>query len=199
MTTDAYVERVERDRAEKDEFFGEHPRSPVPTAVQSGQSTFEGLDYYPVDPAYRVEVALDEHDEPTELTVETTQDGTQRYHDVGTFGVSLPVESGSETVVLHAFRPVDDHTRLWVPFRDATSGTETYGAGRYLDLEDPDDRTDDGRWVLDFNRAYNPFCAYSEAYECPLVPRDNWLDVPVRAGERAPPAALAAHGDEHAE
>lgn len=65
----------------------------------------------------------------------------------------------------------------------STSGEESYGAGRYIDL-DASDRTDDGDWVVDFNRAYSPFCAYDERYECPLVPTENWLDVRIETGER---------------
>ena len=188
-TPDDYVETVSQERAQKDEFFGEHPRSPIPRAEQS---SFDGLNYYPVDPDYRFVVAFDEYDDPEVITVETTQDGQQRYEDAGEFEFTV----AGETVTLHGFRPVDDEDRLWVPFRDETSGEETYPAGRYLDLEDPDHRTEDGRWVLDLNRAYNPFCAYSEAYECPLVPMDNWLDVPITAGEKLPgfePAELSDH------
>ena len=69
---------------------------------------------------------------------------------------------------------------FFLPFRDATSGSETYGAGRYLDI-DPDE---DGTVTIDFNMAYNPFCVYSEAYSCPLPPTENWLDVPITAGEK---------------
>ena len=69
---------------------------------------------------------------------------------------------------------------LFVPFRDATSGRETYGAGRYLDI-----RVEaDGSYVVDFNFAYNPYCAYSDAYSCPLPPAENWLSVRIEAGER---------------
>jgi uncharacterized protein (DUF1684 family) len=78
--------------------------------------------------------------------------------------------------------PADD--RLFVPFRDKTSGDETHGAGRYLDLEPERHLTADGTWILDFNEAYNPWCAYSDAYACPLVPPENWLPVPVWAGEK---------------
>lgn len=176
---DGYADRVREERRRKDEFFGEHPRSPVPQANRAG---FSGLNYYDPDPAYRVEAPLHEHDDPEEIVVETTQDGKRRYVNVGEFRLELD----GEHVTIQAYRAPDDDHRLWVPFRDETSGEETYPAGRYLDLEEPDDRTDDGAWVLDFNAAYNPFCAYSEAYECPLVPTENWLDVAVRAGEKLP-------------
>jgi uncharacterized protein (DUF1684 family) len=75
--------------------------------------------------------------------------------------------------------------RLFIPFKDAASGRETYGAGRYLDLDYQRDRTPEGKWILDLNRAYNPWCAYSVDYVCPFVPLENWLKVPVYAGEKA--------------
>ena len=73
-----------------------------------------------------------------------------------------------------------DADALFVPFLDATSGTETYGAGRYLDLE-PDE---DGTWTLDFNLAYHPSCVYDPRFSCPLTPPENRLPLPVEAGER---------------
>jgi uncharacterized protein (DUF1684 family) len=77
-----------------------------------------------------------------------------------------------------------EEERLFVPFRDATSGQETYGAGRYPDLDSARNRTADGKWILDLNRAYNPWRVYGENYTCPFVPQVNWLTVPVRAGEK---------------
>ncbi|WP_435063979.1 DUF1684 domain-containing protein [Halobaculum sp. EA56] len=179
IDAEAYADRVRERRRRKDEFFGDHPRSPVP---QSARDDFPGLNYFDPDPAYRSEAALREHDDPDRITVETTRDGVREYDNVGAFRVAVD----GEDVTVQAYRSPGETDRLWVPFRDATAGEETYPAGRYLDLEDPDDRTDDGAWVLDFNAAYNPYCAYNEAYECPLVPTDNWLDVAIRAGERLP-------------
>lgn len=176
MSTSDYVDTLERERAEKDQFFGEHPHSPIP---DDEREAFDGLRYFDPDPAYRFEVPLVEHDDKEEVTVETTRDGEQSYLRWGEF--SLDVDG--ESVTLQAYRrPDDDEEGYWVPFRDETSGEETYGAGRYLDL-DAEDRTADGEWVVDFNEAYNPFCAYDERYECPLVPRENWLDVRIEAGE----------------
>jgi hypothetical protein len=180
-TTDApdgWREAVEEERAKKARFFREGPRSPLPPDVQG--EAFPGLDYYDPDPAYRYELALHEHDDPETVTVETTAEGERTYERYGEFAF----EVDGERVTLQAYRPTDGSDRLWVPFRDATSGDETYGAGRYLDLEPDHHRTAEGTWVVDFNRAYNPTCAYNPAYECPLTPMENWLDVPVRAGER---------------
>jgi len=176
---DDWKETLERERTEKDQFFAEHPHSPIP---DDRQESFDGLRYFEPDPAYRFEIEPAVEDNPETLTVETTQDGTQTYETWGTFTVSVD----GDDYTLQAYSHEGDENSLWVPFRDDTNGDETYDAGRYLDL-DPNDDQDDGVWRLDFNRAYSPFCAYSEAYECPLVPVENWLDVRIEAGERHPP------------
>jgi len=86
--------------------------------------------------------------------------------------------------VLQAYKSDLEEKRLFILFRDSTSGRETYGAGRYLDLEPERDLTPDGKWILDFNKAYNPWCIYSKDYTCPLVPQENWLEVAIPAGEK---------------
>ncbi len=86
-----------------------------------------------------------------------------------------------QKVVLNAYQSAErEDPNLFIPFRDATSGVESYGAARYLDLE----VAHNDRYSVDFNYAYNPYCAYSDAYVCPLPPRENWLGVPIRAGEK---------------
>jgi uncharacterized protein (DUF1684 family) len=84
----------------------------------------------------------------------------------------------------HPQSPIPFEEGLFIPFKDATSGKETYGAGRYLDLDHQRDRTPAGKWILDRNRAYNPWCAYSVNYVCPFVPPENWPKAPVYAGEK---------------
>ena len=98
----------------------------------------------------------------------------------------LEFQIEGQSVQLTAYsNPETDDTDLFIPFRDATSGSETYGSGRYLDTElEPD-----GSLVLDFNLAYNPYCAYSDGWSCPIPPLENWLKVPVRAGEKTYGAA----------
>ncbi|WP_435183569.1 DUF1684 domain-containing protein [Halobellus sp. EA9] len=179
-----------RNRERKERYFRENQRSPIPPELRG--DAFPGLDYYEPDPDYRFELGLRRYDEPEPVTVETTADGEQSYRRVGRF----EFEIDGTAVSLDAFEPTDGSDRLWVPFRDVTSGEETYGAGRYVDLEPGPDRRDDGTWVLDLNRAYNPTCAYNPAYECPLVPPSNWLDVRIEAGERDFPADV--HEYEHA-
>ena len=191
-TGDEYETRIRTQRSAKEEFFETNPHSPIPEARRE---QFPGFDYFSVDPAYRFELDLHEYDETETFTVETSTGGKQEYLRWGEFRFEV---DGSEES-LQAFKSDPDEERLWVPFRDETSGEETYGAGRYLDLEPESHRTDDGRWLLDFNEAYNPTCAYNEAYECPLIPMDNWLDVRIEAGEKAYPGEPVEHVDHHHE
>lgn len=168
---------IRKDRNEKDHYFREHPHSPIP---EHDRESFAGLAYYPVDEAYRFELVLHEYDDPSTVRVGTSTEGQQEYLRWGEFRF----EVDGMSVTLQAYKPDPDADRLWVPFRDETSGEDTYGAGRYLDLEPETHRTEDGTWILDFNEAYNPTCAYSPRYECPLPPMENWLSVPIEAGER---------------
>lgn len=184
-----YREAVEDQREQKERYFREHPRSPIPDGHD-----FAGLEFYPVDSAHRFEVPLHEDDEGEEITVETTAGGEQRYVRQGEFRLDI----GGTVVTLHAYRPASGDDRLWVPFRDTTNDEETYGAGRYLDLDFEDHRTDDGDWIVDLNQAYNPTCAYNHIYECPLPPAENWLDVPVEAGEKDYPGEpIESHDHGH--
>jgi uncharacterized protein (DUF1684 family) len=169
---------VREEREAKDEYFRTNPHSPIPP---DERSSFDGLSYYPVDESYRFETVLHEHEEKESVTVGTSTGGEQEYLRWGEFRFEID----GQTVSLQAYKTEAEDDRLWVPFRDTTSGEETYGAGRYLDLEADTHRIDGERWILDFNEAYNPTCAYADQYECPLPPTENWLDVPIEAGEKA--------------
>ena len=167
---------LETQRREKDQYFTDHPHSPLPPEERE---SFDGLEYYPIDDQYRFEVQLEAYEDPETVLVGTSTEGEQEYQRVGQFRFTID----SEEVAIQAYRSSPSEHRLWVPFRDETSGTETYGAGRYLDLEPETHRVND-HWILDFNEAYNPTCAYSPHYECPLPPMENWLDVRIEAGEK---------------
>ena len=166
-------------REEKDRFFKESPDSPIP---QEHRSDFEGLEYYPLDIKYRFEVELEEYDDKSTVQVQVSSGGEREYIQWGEFRLEID----GEEQILHAYKREASEKGFFVPFRDATSGEETYGPGRYLDL-DEDNRISDKKWVIDFNKAYNPWCAYSDAYSCPLAPPDNWLDVSIKAGEKIYP------------
>ncbi len=177
-----YARDVALQRKEKDYYFQTDPDSPIPPAIR-GQ--FEGLVYFPPDAGYRFRVQLTRLASPEPVTLATSKGIPRPMVKVGYF----EFEVGGSKVRLYAYtsapEPGHHHAdpSLFVPFRDATSGKDSYGAARYLDIEE--NRT--GEYVLDFNLAYNPYCAYSDDYVCPFPPRENWLTVPIRAGEKAFP------------
>lgn len=178
------VSELEAFRREKDRFFREDPRSPL---TPEQRASFTGLVYYPEDPSLRIEAVLDtDVDQDEEIRMATTTGGEQVYRRAGV--VRFQVEGRPAQVTLFASEGMPD---LFLPFRDATSGLETYGAGRYLEVEPPGP---DGRVVVDFNLAYNPYCCYNDGWSCPLPPRENWLDVPIRAGEKDFPGSKVPDG-----
>ena len=156
-------------RRQKDEFFGKSHQSPLEA---SDRQSFSGLRYYDPDPELSFTVSPLAGDE-SEMRVQTS-DGQERvYHRAGI--LTLPIDGGQVSLTLYS----TGHPGFFIPFRDSTSGKETYGAGRYLDIEP----NEDGTVTVDFNLAYNPYCAYSDGYSCPLPPAENWLSVPIEAGE----------------
>jgi uncharacterized protein (DUF1684 family) len=202
---DDYVAQVEGMRRAKDEAFRNDPGSPIP---DSERKSFKGLRYYRPDPRWRFRVRLVPHDEPREAVMQASDGQIKRYLDVGRFdlpisGAIVPIhayvsaapahrgEHGHESGETHAHGAGHGHggdhdhwhaPLLFIPFRDRTSGKETYGAGRYLEVEPVDPHDDE--YVIDFNLAYNPSCAYDEAFSCPFPPVENWLQVAIEAGER---------------
>jgi uncharacterized protein len=173
---DTWRRALTRFREKKDEFFRSGQDSPLTTEDTVG---FGGLRYFEADPSFRFEVKLLRYADPESLIIETSKGTRQLFNRVGRFEFTI----GGETLRLHAYQSAErDDPSLFVPFRDATSGKESYGASRYLDLE----VEHDDEYVLDFNYAYNPYCAYSEEYVCPLPPGENWLSVAIKAGEKVP-------------
>jgi len=170
-------------RRGRDELFRSHPQSPI---EPDGRASFAGLRYYPHDPAYRVDARL-EPGEGSELLIDTGgEDGAVRYRRAGRLVFRLHGQE-CELTVLSLMQYAGG---LFVPFRDGTSGRETYGGGRYLfdTAKDTDglvlEITPGASDVtIDFNYAYNASCAYSPLWACPLAPPENFLTVPVRAGE----------------
>jgi hypothetical protein len=200
----AWREQIEDGRAEKDEFFADDPRSPL---SPEQRDAFDGLEYFPPDPSYRVSATATVHDDPevVELTVENGN--PTRFHEVVTFEFELPQDgestqddgngtrgddedqhSGDATVTetLSAYQPEGGDGSLFVPFRDKTTGQETYKGGRYMDLHPDGELTDGATVTVDFNLAYTPFCAFADAFACPLPPEENWLSTTVLAGEKDP-------------
>jgi uncharacterized protein (DUF1684 family) len=174
---ESYEDQVAGYRAAKDASFKDAPGSPIPEAERG---TFDGLPYYAIDPSYRFEDLSAEPyagSEPSTFQIPTSDGRLRPAHRAGTLTFDLGGEPRRLTG--YVLDGGDPHN-LFVPFLDATSGTETYGAGRYLDLEPEDD----GTYVLDFNLAYHPSCVYDTKFSCPLTPAENRLAIRVEAGER---------------
>ena len=187
MDADAWEEQTEAARKQKDVFFGSHPQSPLPLQERAG---FRGLDYWPPDPAYRYELELHEYSDKQVVEVADTGGRIRKLWRWGEFRFEL----AGQRCALQAYKSDPRKEELFIPFRDATSGAQSHGAGRYLDLSPDVHLAKEGKWVLDLNAAYNPWCAYSEDYACPLVPPENWLEAPVRAGEKSYPLKSGEEG-----
>jgi len=176
----SYEDAVAQFRADKDAYFKQGAGSPVPEAERA---TFEGIPYFPVDEAWIAdELALEPYvgDEPVRFQIPTTDGRLRDAERAGVFRFELAGTTHSLTAYRIASADGTVHESLFVPFLDATSGTESYGAGRYLDLE----TEEDGSWTLDFNLAYHPSCVYDPKFSCPLTPPENRLAIRVEAGER---------------
>jgi len=183
----SYADAVARFRADKDAFFRAAPGSPIPAPERS---TFAGLPYFPADEAWIIDgLTLEEYrgDEPVHFEIPTTDGRLRPAARAGIFRFELAGVDCRLTAYRFATPDQKPDDALFLPFLDETSGSETYGAGRYLDLEPDDDRT----WTIDFNLAYHPSCAYDGRFSCPLTPAENRLPLRVEAGERL------AEADEH--
>jgi uncharacterized protein (DUF1684 family) len=182
--TDDWRAELQSSRARKDEQFGSSRQSPIPP---DERGAFDGLSYFEPDPAYRVEATVELIDSDETVTMETSTAGEQLYPRAARLQFAVPDADGESTdATLFAYQRVDedDGGSLFVPFRDKTTGQQTYPGGRYMALHAEGQLVDGAEVPLDFNLAYSPFCAYSDAYECPLPPRENWLEVAIAAGER---------------
>lgn len=175
-----YLAEVAEYRARKDEAFGNSPDSPISEADRAGD--FRGLSYFPPDSAYRVVASVVPFARQDVVQLGSTKGDVRPQVR---FAELLFTVDGHD-LRLTGFQDVDpaNGDELFVPFRDATTGKESYGAGRYLEVEV--EQRPDGKLTatLDFNLAYSPWCAYNVAYSCTLPPVENTLPVAIKAGER---------------
>jgi len=178
----SYVKDVQDARAEKDKTLAADPES-MPVAKRA---ILLPLKYYPVDPAFKVPASLRLSNDRPVFDMPTSTGTNRKMQRVGVLEFTLQGQQMSlESFVENGTQQI---TSLFVPFADLTTGMETYAAGRYLDLKP----TATGFYVIDFNLAYNPTCAYNPTWECPYPPPANRLKAAIRAGEKAPPEAPAA-------
>jgi uncharacterized protein (DUF1684 family) len=157
-------------RKGKDDFFKNHYQSPL-SAEQ--KRSFTGLHYYPENPSLRLELPLEKEPLPQPVIIQTSTGEVREYLHVGQ--VRFNVDGQEATLQVY-----DDGQGYFLPFVDATAPQETYGAGRYLEPHD----LGNGSLIVDFNLAYNPYCAYNEQWSCPLPPNENRLKVRIEAGEK---------------
>lgn len=168
-------------RLEKDEFFADNPQSPL---TPDQKKSFSGLSYFDENPELDLKVDVREFENKDEIVMQTSTGDVQRYRRYGKFSFEIAGERAELVIYAapHGF---------FLPFVDSLANTETYGAGRYLDPE----ILPNGRFHIDFNLAYNPYCAYNDLYSCPLTPFENRVKVAIRAGEKLPTGDWVDHGD----
>jgi uncharacterized protein (DUF1684 family) len=184
----SWAAELRHERAARDDSFRTDPDSPLPRAARA---TFRGLDYFDADPGWRYAGTVTPYATPERFDIVTTAGEKRPAERWG----RVSFERGGRVLTLQVYRLLDQPNRtdgagLFLPFKDATTGKTTYAAGRYVDLEG----TEGGPFTLDFNRAYNPSCAYGEPerFQCPVTPPENALPLAVAAGERGPAAGPAA-------
>ncbi len=175
-----YADAVAAYRADKDTYFRTSPGSPIPAPERGA---FPGLPYFPVDETLRYEgLRLEPYtgSEPVMFQIPTSDNRLRDAQRAGVFRFER--DGATHSLTGYTFAGGGSES-VFVPFLDMTSGAETYGAGRYLDLS-PEHN---GTYALDFNLAYHPSCVYDPKYSCPLTPAENRLPIRIEAGERLPP------------
>ena len=157
-------------RKEKDEFFRGHSQSPL---TREQKTNFHGLNYFPEQESLCLEVKVEEFAAKEQFEMQTSTGNVQTYMKFGKFKFTVDGVEAELTIYQ------SDHG-FFLPFVDSLAGSETYPAGRYLEPE----ALPGGHFLIDFNIAYNPYCAYNEMWSCPITPAENRLKVAIRAGEK---------------
>jgi hypothetical protein len=164
------LNKLQSFRKEKDAFFAGHPQSPL---THEQKHNFNGLNYFAENPELIFEVKVEEFAEKEPINIQTSTGDVLTYDRFGRFRFTVDGQSAELTL----YSRDED---FFLPFTDALSGKETYGAGRYLEPI----ALGKGKFLIDFNYAYNPYCAYNAHWSCPLTPSENRLKVAIRAGEK---------------
>jgi uncharacterized protein (DUF1684 family) len=157
-------------RQEKDRFFATDDESPL---TPEQKENFKGLNYFPENLVLRLDVVIEEYAKKETISMQTSTGGVQTYIRYGRFKFDVDGVEAELTVYTSEYG-------FFLPFVDNLAGKETYGAGRYLEPEPKEKNI----FLIDFNYAYNPYCAYNELWACPITPFENRLKVPIRAGEK---------------
>lgn len=171
----SYIADIKKDRKKQDHFMKTSKVSPI-----ENKETFTGLKYYEPDPKYKVIADLVPIENKKVVALSTNDGKEQQYVEYAHALFNLDGVK-NRLIILESIDNGPGKGKLFLAFGDETSAVETYGAGRYLDVKKvPGSST----IVLDFNRAYNPYCAYNHTYSCPFPPAENLLKIPIKAGEK---------------
>lgn len=180
VSADDYAAQLNQERKDKDNFFRNSDQSPLPD-----KTNFKGLVYFPPDPAFKVVATVIPYHstaQDKQIAVPMTDGSTETYEKYGFAEFTLPGESKAASLNVYRLLIYKHDKGLSILFRDATAPGETYGGGRYLDFKT--DEVTVGKLTIDFNNAYNPYCAYNPNFSCPIPPKENTLPVRVEAGEK---------------
>lgn len=182
QAADNYVTTIVQERADKEKGLKRKRTSPL---QKNDRRHFNGLSYYPVDTAYRLSAKYIEVKGKDTLNIPTSAVRSKMFERFGLFVLNFNGDPDS----LFGYKRIwpedyvyDGEPYLFIPFNDETNGDETYGGGRYLDIPIPS--ASNTEVVIDFNRSYNPYCAYGGGFSCPIPPVENRLNRPILAGER---------------
>jgi uncharacterized protein len=174
-TSEAYIAKIEQQRKEKDNDMRNGEDSPFGDSIR-----FTGLNYFPVDAKYRIDARLTEINLKKTVTLPTSDNSQKTYQEYAYAEFKLDGVD-NRLLILEIIDQSPYRGTLFLAFADKTSAGETYGAGRYLELK----KVAGAQSItLDFNEAYNPYCAYSDKFSCPFPPKENILNVEIKAGEK---------------
>lgn len=173
--SEAYTERILKERRETDSFMKRNSESPL---NQEQKKKFKGLSYYLPDDKYIVNAKLTPFQNKTTVKIPTSDNAEVTYIKYGIAEFTL--NDTLQSILLLQSMEENDPKALFLAFTDKTSGHQTYGGGRYIDLQLSNDR----RVIIDFNKAYNPYCMYNESYSCPFPPKENHLEIAIPVGEK---------------
>lgn len=170
----SYNEMVHDWRKQKDYYFIDDPESPI-----EDKESFKGLEYFKPNLEFKTDAHITMLNDSTSTVINRTDGRKEKYlrYAIATFKLK---DKEYQLILFKSLKHKEEDTMLFVPFTDRTSGELTYGGGRYLDihLKEPD------KAVIDFNYAYNPYCAYNPRFSCPIPPKENYIDVEILAGEK---------------
>ncbi len=172
MNSSSYKKKISKIRRNYNKAFLDSPESPLTT---DQKLNFSGLSFFPIDEKYRLDVELKKNINPEKITLSSSKGESHIYLRYG----SLEFALDGQTCKLTVFKPLDEDY-FFLPFKDKTSGKESYEAGRYVEIE----LISDNIYILDFNLAYNPLCAYNDNFSCALTPFENILPIAIPAGQK---------------